>query len=225
MAAGEIVDELNDIPVGLHGEHGQTKTGDPSFGFVVQRLDMSSGQSPEFRIPKEVFGFIMPESEIGLTNLRQGTVDPPSTQSQGRVPAGGHHDVEKIRSIIDESVHGLVYEGFGDEMIVVEDQDERFGSTLQIVDQRGEKSADVALPCFSDEGVVSGDEFLVGPRQGPYDDTPESRKIVVPFVEGHPGGGQLSPVDPRRDQSCLSETCRRGDQGEAAGHRSIQGIK
>ena len=165
---------------------------------AAEELDRLGGAEPQ------VFG----------PQLGQVPAYPQAAERQRRVGPGDEHQVQLRRAAIQQRGDRRVHLGAGDEMVVVQHQDQRSLGRRQLVDERGEHVAQhvgagrVQPP---QRGGPRGRARLAG---GEQQVTPEALGVVVAAVERNPARGDIVPGQPVGHDRALAPPGRRDDQGQ-----------
>ncbi len=114
--------------------------------------------------------------------------------------------------MIEQERHGVVYFRSGDDVVVVEHQDDVLRSGLEIVDQRGDDGLERCLVSLEEGSRVLA-QVVRRCCERCKDVGPELLRVVVSRVEGQPGGGALTGK-PVGHQGGLAEASGRRHQGQ-----------
>ena len=139
------------------------------------------------------------EAEVAFAQFGHLAPAAQARQGQWRVVAGGDGQVHAGRLALDQEAKGLVDGQLGDGVVIVEDEEEPApGRDVEgrgdVVDERGDEA-------FQGRQLGRGDEALEATRlaiaglgrdvlQGGGEVGEKAGRVVVPIVEGEPGGAQ-----------------------------------
>jgi hypothetical protein len=161
-------------------------------------------------------GFGGIEAEVARSDLAHSSADAQATQAEWWVRAGDEDHGQLPRAQVDEALDPFVYDGFVDEVIVVEDHHEPLRERRQLVDQRGHDR--VARAQGADHHWLEAlTDLRVGVPDRGRDGHPEPGWIGVRLLQLQPRDGARMGGCPAGDEGRLSGPCGCADQHERHG--------
>ena len=154
------------------------------------------------------------EPQVFGPQLGQVPAYPQAAERQRRIGPGNEHQVQLRRAPVQQRGDRRVHLGAGDEMVVVQHQDQRSLGRRQLVDERGEHVAQhvgagrVQPP--QRDGARRRARLVRSEQQIP----PETLRVVVAAVERNPARGDIVPGQPVGHDRALAPPGRRHDQGQ-----------
>jgi hypothetical protein len=216
VAAGERLHKGADVVLAPQRQGGQLQPGGPAFGPVRQRRHGRLGQLGLHRRPEQRGGFLGGEAQVRLAQLDELPAGPEAGQRQRRVGAAGQHQPQLRWQALQQDGQAVVDRWRLDQVIVVQDQHERFGSLDQLVDQHRQHRLQRRLGALK-QGIDPLTDPGSHPIQGGGDIAPEPRRVAVAAVQRQPGHRLLAAPGPVAQQAGLAEAGRRAHQGEFEG--------
>ena len=122
VVPGEARDEAGDVVSTLHRERRELERGDPAFGAPLERRDIPRGQVQVHHLVEVCGGLVRREAQIGRADLDQFAARPQASQRQRRIGAGGDHQVDPRREVLQEERHAALDVAGVDQVVVVEHQ-------------------------------------------------------------------------------------------------------
>ena len=126
VAAGERLDEVGDLGVardGPQGQRGELKAGDPAFGALLEGIDLCGIEVQAHPLVQELLRLSGGEAQVGAADFDDLSAAAQSREGQRRIGAGGHHQVQLVRCVVEKEGHCRMHLGCGDDVVVVHDED------------------------------------------------------------------------------------------------------
>ena len=105
-------------------QRGQLQRRDPALGALGQRRDVRRGQREAHRPVEVVRRLLRGEAQVGGADLDQLAARAEPGQRQRRVGAGGDHQVQLRRQVVQQERHPVVDLRRVDDVVVVQDEDD-----------------------------------------------------------------------------------------------------
>ena len=198
-------------------QSGQLQPRGPSLGPRQQPEHVLLGQQRAEPAAEELHRLAGAEPQVLGPQLGQVPAHPQAAERQRRVGPGDEHQVQLRRRAIQQRGDRRVHLGAGDEMVVVQHEDQRSLGRRQFVDERGKHvtqhvgAGRVQPP---QGGGPRGRARLV---RGEQQVTPEALGVVVAAVERYPARGDVVASQPVGHDGALAPPGRRDDQGQRQG--------
>ena len=198
-------------------QRGQLQSRGPAFGPRQQPEHVLLGQQragPFKPAAEELHCLGGAEPQVVGPQLGQVAAYPQAAERQRRVGPGEKHQVQLRRTAIQQRGHRRVHLGAGDEVVVVQHQDQRGPLRRQFVNERGEH-----VTQHVGAGRVQSPQ-RGGPRRrarlvgGEQQVPPEALGVVVAAVERNPARGDIIPGQPVGHDRALAPPGGRYDQGQ-----------
>ena len=143
------------------------------------------------------------EPEVGGAQLGELATAAEPGQRQRRVGAGGDHQVQLARKVVEQERHRLVHRGRADGVVVVEHQHPLLPRRLlpgarDVVDECGQGRRDRRGAQRLEDGPVDLEADAV---QGRHHVRQEARQVVVTLVQRQPPDAGVRPAPERRSAS------------------------
>ena len=138
VAAGEGGHERRRVGPVAQRQPGQLQPGRPALGALDQRRHLRVGQAQPHALAQERGRLLGAEAQVGGAQLGQLAAGAQARQGQRRVLAGGDHQVQRRRQVVEQEGDRGVDGRRAHEVVVVEDQQTGVGQGGQVVDQVGE---------------------------------------------------------------------------------------
>ena len=149
VRAGEPLDEIRTVRPVAQPQRGQLQSGGPSLGPRQQPEHVLLGQQCSSRLLKNSTASAALNRRSSARNSARSPRTRRRLQRQRRVGPGDEHQVQLRRTAIQQRGDRRVHLGAGDEMVVVQHQDQRSLGRRQLVDERGEHVAQHVEPAAS----------------------------------------------------------------------------
>src|SRR5215203_1145679 len=194
VAAAKRLDEGTLVLLVLQGEGGEVDPRGPPFGTLEQHREVIGADAKPHLLVQQAIGFLLGEGELlgaELVHLSPGTQQP---QRQRRVRATRDDEVNVLGEVFHEEGHRFMRVLPSYELVVIEHQYDSSGHLGERVYERGQYRLDDPPPtgAHSHEDIGSKALFFGhDPPQRFYYVSPQPYRIVVLFVEGEPGEGQV----------------------------------
>ena len=142
VVPGEARDEAGDVVAPLHRERRQLERGDPAFGALLQRGDVSRSETQPHHLVEVGGGLVRREAQIGGADLDELAPRPQAGQRQRRIGAGDDHQVDLWGQVLQQERHPVVDVVCIDHVVVVEHQHDVVRHRAELVEQRREDRLD-----------------------------------------------------------------------------------
>jgi hypothetical protein len=155
------------------------------------------------------------EPQLGDTELHQLPSGPHPGQGQRRVGSGGQRHVDARREVVEEEAERVVAGGVGDEVVVVQHQEQLCADRVQVVEQRRQDQS-VKVGAGAPQRLQRGRPHLrLDCPQGVHQIGPQAGRVVVALVDREPGDpAATGRHPPLAEQSGLAEPGRRVQQAQ-----------
>jgi hypothetical protein len=183
VGAGERVDEAGRVRRSLQGEGGELQAGNPAPGPVLEGGDGLRREVEAPHVLQEDGSLLGGEPQVGGAELAELPPGSQPSQRQGRVGAGGDHQVKLSGQAAEQEGDRLVDRLGLHQVVVVKDQTELVGQDGHLVDQgrhhrlggRSGRAGEQRQDLVADAGMH--------PVQGRDGVPPEPRGVVVVGVQ------------------------------------------
>ena len=138
VAAGEGRHERGRVGAVAQRQGGQLQAGRPALGARHQRRHLPLRQAQPHARVQELGGLLGSEAQVGGAHLGQLAAGAQARQRQRRILAGGEHQVDRRRQMLEQEGDGGVDGRGAHQVVVVQHQQARLGQGGQVVDQAGE---------------------------------------------------------------------------------------
>ncbi|MCY1229092.1 hypothetical protein D9M72_414470 [compost metagenome] len=144
VRAVEGVDEVLRIAAVAQRQRHQPQRRRPSFGAVLQAVDVVVAQGQSVLVPQERSRFLRAETQRGRLDLVQPAVRAQPPQAQLRHRARADHELAALGQVLDELAHQAEDDRAFDALEVVHEQREMARETGQVAGQREHRTVGVA---------------------------------------------------------------------------------
>ena len=224
VVPGELADELVRRRMTAQRQRGQVHAGRPAFRPRHQIRQIRTIQlNARYRVHqhRHVRGG---QAQLVGPDIEQLAGRAQAAQPQRRIGPGGQHQLDRRRQVREQEVQLLVAGPLGDDVVVVEHQDDRCGQRGQRVDQPGQHG-DGELGDLYPEGAqdILGAEVGTDPLHGADHVPPQPARVIVGGVQRHPGEWPAlrGAGPPLGDQCRFAEARRSVDQHQL--HCAVRG--
>ncbi len=227
VGAGEAADDGGAVGLGpvVERDRGKLQAGDPALGAVLQADDIGALEAKHARAVQEAFGFGEREAERLVVDADHLALHAHRGELQRHETARGENEMERRGRIGQQRIEEAGDLGRGEDMAVVEHEEEIAAARGKVVHQRGEDRIDGKDGAGADErGDVLRDGWI-GPRDGGDEIVEEAAEVIVGGIEREPSGGGAARGEagrPLRQQGALAEACGGRDHRELRPFRRIE---
>ena len=162
----ECLDEFVDVGAVAQRQRSEHEPRGPSFGSLVEQSDRVGLQPGGGRI-EEPCRFLAVEAKILGPDLGQLIAHAKPTEPERRVDSGRDHDREVRRPESDELLDAAVHVLVGDEVVVVDDQDDIAAVVGDLIDDAADHSLEAVADRRPDSIGEGGHRFL-GEQRRPH---------------------------------------------------------
>jgi hypothetical protein len=215
VIAGEVLDERVGVGSPSQGERREIEPGHPPFRAISQPYDRLMVESQPVQVVEEEVSLLVREAQLLGIDLDQFAAGTQPGQREWRLGSARQDEREGLGKVLDQEGEALVDLGIGDQVVVVEHEDDLVGQRREFgaehrenvgddVDARGQQRG---------KGASAGRGVLCA--QGFDDVCPEPHRIVVVAVEREPGEGPCLVVG----RMPIGQQCRLAPAGRCADQR------
>jgi hypothetical protein len=212
VVAPEGVDELVGVGRPSEREAGEDQAGGPALRPAAEAVDLGAVERRAHRA-EQAGRLVRREAQVGPPDLGDLVAHPEAAEPEGRVDAGRQHDRDLARAEVDEALDAPVHAAVLDQVVVVDDDDERLGDGGEGVHERGHHDELVAVRAGHDPlQVVRRDR--VGLADGGDQVRPEAGRVGVALLHLEPGDGFGPAGQPGRHEGRLAGAGGGADQDQ-----------
>ena len=199
----------------------EIQPGRPALRSRLKGLHGAAVQIEPERPVQEPVGLVRVEAELVRAELSHRPHGPQATHRQGRVGTRRDDEMERSREVGHQGLDQLVCRGAGEEVVVIEDEDQRLFVVERIQDPRQHLVCHVD-PGRSEESVARVTQWCSGAPERRDDAGGQPDGVAVTRGDREPRGPHCRAARPCRQQRGLPVARRRRDEGQRTGRRIIQ---
>ena len=208
------------LPV-ANRQAGQDQPGRPALGPFHEALHVAGAS----RRPMEAFRSADASSCVNRSSATRSSTSssgPHPGQGERRVGSRGQRHMDAGREVVQEEAECLVAGRVGDEVVVVQDQEQRRGDGMQVVEQRRHDHP-VEVGAGAPQRLERGRPHLRLDRpQGLRHIDPQAGRIVVLLVDREPGDPAATGRPPLAEQGGLAEPGGRVQEAQPGLHALLE---
>jgi hypothetical protein len=183
VVAGKCVDHAARVGFAAKRQRGQVERGRPSLRPRLQPLDVRPGQIELEHAVEKRRRILVAEAKLTGTQLGELAAGAQSTERQRWILTARNDDVKRLREALDQVGKPLVDLRVRDQVVVVENEDERPLETRYVVQEEGEHDIDESYTGGLLRRQRPRPDLRLDRAQGRDHVRKETRRVVVVVVE------------------------------------------